>query len=168
MEGSEYMYAAVEAGVALAGFSALVVVLRQASDSLLSESDRLIVYGLVERGLMASFLSFLPILLFGLNVPARLVWLFSSGSFVAYGVSLAVRAFKTRRNDPASFSKLASGPVFRILMSIGLLVIALQLIHALGIGLQQSVWWYLVGVTWLLVSAGYLFVFVLRSWARAA
>ncbi len=168
MEGSEYMYAAVEAGVALAGFAALVVVLRQASDSPLLESDRFIVYSLVERGLVAAFLSFLPILLFGLNLPARLVWLSSSGAFVAYGASLVVRALKLARNERAVYSKLLSGGAFRILLSAGLLVSVLQLVHAVGIGLQQSVWWYLIGVTWLLTSAGYLFFFVLRSWVRAA
>jgi len=166
MEGSEYMYAAAEAGVALAGFAALVVVLRQASDSPLLESDRYIAYSLVERGLIAAFLSFLPILLFGLNLPARLVWLFSSGSFVAYGVSLAVRAIKTQRDGRFLASELISEVAFRILLLIGLLVVLLQLVHAVGIGLQQSVWWYLISVTWLLTSAGYLFFFVIRSWVR--
>ena len=168
MEGSEYMYAAVEAGVALAGFAALVVVLRQASDSPLLESDRFIVYSLVERGLVAAFLSFLPILLFGLNLPARLVWLSSSGAFFAYGASLAVRALKLARDERAVYRNLLSEGAFRILLSVGLLVSVLQLVHAVGIGLQQSVWWYLIGVTWLLTSAGYLFFFVLRSWVRAA
>jgi hypothetical protein len=96
------------------------------------------------------------------------VWLFSSGTFVAYGVSLAVRAIKIQRSERILASELLSEVAFRILLSIGLLVVLLQSAHAVGIGLQQSVWWYLICVTWLLTSAGYSFFFVIRSWVRRA
>ena len=84
------MYTTAEIGVALAGFAALVISFRQRQDSSLSNSDRLVVASLVERGLMAAFLSFLPILLFGLGLSERLIWFFSSGTFVAYSVSVMI------------------------------------------------------------------------------
>ncbi len=165
MEGSEYMYAAVEAGVALAGFSALVVALRHRDDKSLSASDRLVVASLVERGLMAAFLALLPNLLFGLNFSTELVWLVSSGLFFLYGVSLVIRAIRARMNV-AEASDIVPSPLYYALMLIGILIVILQLAHALGIGVTQSVWWYLVAVTWLLTSAGYRFFFVLRGWIR--
>ena len=167
LEGSEYMYTSAEVGVALAGFAALVIAFRQRQDSALSDSDRRVVASLVERGLMAAFFSFLPILLFGLGLPERLIWFFSSGTFVAYGVSIIIRSIRSMRSRKIS-SGLASNPVFYILFALGVLMVALQVCHALGLGIKQSAWWYLVAVTWLLVSAGYRFFFVLRGWVRSA
>jgi hypothetical protein len=163
MEGSEYMYTAAEIGVALAGFAALVISFRQRQDLSLSESDRLVVASLVERGLMAAFFSFLPILLFGLGLSERLIWFFSSGIFVAYGVSIMIRSARSHKISRAR----ASNPAFYFLYAVGVLMVALQICHASALGLRQSVWWYLVAVTWLLVSAGYRFFFVLRGWVRA-
>ena len=48
MEGSEYMYSAAEVGVALAGFAALVIAIRQRAGSPLSDTDRVLVASLVE------------------------------------------------------------------------------------------------------------------------
>ena len=44
----------------------------------------------------------------------------------------------------------------------------IQIAHAFGFYLEQSVWWYLLALTWLLTSAGYVFFFVVRGWVRAA
>jgi hypothetical protein len=157
------MYTSAEIGVALAGFAALVILFRQRQDSLLSNTDRLVVASLVERGLMAAFFSFLPILLFGLGLAERIMWFISSGAFVAYGVSIMIRSIRARKIS----GPVAPNPAFYILFAIGALIVALQICHALGIGIKQSVWWYLVALTWLLVSAGYRFYFVLRGWVRA-
>jgi hypothetical protein len=157
------MYTAAEVGVALAGFAALVISFRQRAGSSLSDLDRLVTANLVERGLMAAFFSFLPILLFGLGLSPRLVWFFSSGTFAAYGVWVLFRSIRSRRLSGGLVAPLG----FSILVSIGFLIVALQVCHALGLGLQQSAWWYLVAVTWLLVSAGYRFFFILREWVHA-
>jgi hypothetical protein len=158
------MYTAAEVGVALAGFAALVISFRQREDSALSDLDRLVTANLVERGLMAAFFSFLPILLFGLGLSPRLVWFFSSGIFATYGVWVLKRSFRARRLSGGLVAPLG----FYILAAIGVLIVALQVCHALGLGLRQSAWWYLVAVTWLLVSAGYRFFFILRAWVRSA
>ena len=163
LEGSEYMYTSAEIGVALAGFAALVISFRQRQDSSLSDADRLVVASLVERGLMAAFFSFLPILFSGLGLSERLIWFFSSGIFVAYGVSIMIRSARSHRISGG----LASNPAFYILFAVGILMVALQVCHALALGIRQSAWWYLVAITWLLVSAGYRFFFVLRGWVRA-
>jgi hypothetical protein len=112
---------------------------------------------------MAAFFSFLPILLFGLGLSERLIWFFSSGIFVAYGVSIMIRSARSHKISRA----LASNPAFYFLYAVGVLMVALQVCHAFALGLRQSVWWYLVAVTWLLVSARHRFFFVLRGWVRA-
>ena len=167
MEGSEYMYATAEVGVALAGFAAIVIALRRREDSLYSDAYKLVVASLIERGLVAAFLSLLPILLFGLSLSASLVWFFSSGTFVLYGISMVIRAVRNRKIE-AAVADLISGPLFYMLVFLGILVIALQFLHAFGIGLQQNAWWYLVAVTWLLVTVGYRFIIVLHGWIHAA
>ena len=57
------MYTMAEIGVALAGFAAIVIALRQKEGASLTDGDRKVVASLIERGLVAAMLSFLPILL---------------------------------------------------------------------------------------------------------
>lgn len=167
MEGSDYLLTCAEVGVALAGFSALVVAVRQRGAEALPAMDRRLVALLIERGLMATFLSFVPLLLAGLGVSEETVWFGSSSLFAAYGLSMAWRSAASRRTDRES-SEIVAPPAFYALFVTGLLVIVLQIAHALGVGIQQSAWWYAVAVTWLLSSAGYLFFFIIRWWMRAA
>jgi|GEM_PF-1702208 len=167
MEGSEYLLTSAEIGVALAGFAALVIVVRQRSADELSSSDRMLVASLIERGLMAALFSFLPLLLLGLGLAAGVVWFCASGTLSIYMFSLAWRSAVNRRRDPQA-SELVVRPLFITLTIIGLSMAGLQVVHSIGVGIQQSVWWYLLGLTWLLTATGYIFVFVVRGWVRAA
>lgn len=167
MEGEDYLLTCAEVGVALAGFAALVVVLRQGEGRFDSSMVRVVVRNLIERGLVATFLSFLPILLTGLGVSDPMVWTLSSGGFVTYAATMVWRGFGARR--AGGLGQLGVTTLwFSVTMVIGLGVMGLQAFHALGIGLTQGVWWYALAVTWLLASAGYLFVFVVTSWVREA
>jgi hypothetical protein len=156
------MYTTAEVGVALAGFAALVISFRQREGSPLTDLDRLVTANLVERGLMAALFSFLPILLFGLELSPRIVWFVSSGAFAVYGVSAVTRSLRSRRLSGGLVAPIG----FYTLIGVALLIVALQVCHALELGLRQSAWWYLVALTWLLVSAGYRFFFILRQWVR--
>ena len=167
MEGSDYLLTCAEVAVALAGFSALVVAVRQRGGEDLPPHYRGLVGLLIERSLVAVFLSLLPVLLVGLAVPPPRVWFLASGVLAAYITSLAWRTAVLRRREP-SLGEFVDGAMFFILYGLGLLVLVLQLAHALGLGVQQSVWWYLVGLTWLLMSIAYLFYFAIRGWARSA
>jgi hypothetical protein len=167
VEGSEYLLTAAEIGVALAGFAALVVAVRQRGAETLSASDRLLVASLIERGLVASFFSFLPLLLSGLGLARGLVWFIASGMFSAYIISLGWRSAADRRRD-AQASELISTSLFVPLMIVGYAMAGIQLAHAFNLYFPQNVWWYLLALTWLLTSAGYVFFFVVRGWVRAA
>ena len=161
MNGSEYMYTVAEVSVGLSGFAATVMVMRHREGSSLSSLDRLMVATLIERGLMAAFLSLLPVLLFGLGLSEPLLWAVSSGTFVIYGIWIAYRGIRNRRYI---IDTMMSMSLYFGLIGIGVAVIIVQLMHALGVGMQQSAWWYMIGVTWLLVTAGYRFFFILREW----
>ena len=92
-----------------------------------------------------------------LSLTASAVWL----------TRLAWRGATLRRRVPEA-AELSSRPVFALLYVLGLVVMVLQFANALGVGVQQSVWWYLVGLTWLLASVCVLFFLSVRAWARAA
>ena len=164
MDGSEYMYTTAELGVGLAGFAALIIAIRGREGSSLSQIDRLLIASLIERSLVAAFLSLLPILLLGLKMSQSAVWFLASGTLAVYGISLVVRTVSNIRRSP---SVLVSAPMYYTLIMIGLIVIVTQLMNAFALGIQQSAWWYLLGVTWLLVTAGYRFFFVLHRWIRS-
>jgi len=166
MAGSDFLLTCAEIGVALAGFAALVMAFRQGRAESLSPLHRVLVALLIERGLVATFLSLLPIVLSGLGVSTRVLWFSSSLSFALYGLSMAWRSAANR--GEIGSTGIVPPRAFNILMLVGLLIIALQVAHAFGIGLNQSVWWYSLGIVWLLASAAYLFLFTIRDWMRAA
>jgi hypothetical protein len=162
MDGESYLYVCAQIGVALSGFSAIATVLRAREQ--IGAIDKLIVARLVERGLVAAFLALLPILLSGLGLPDRLVWFCASGLLVVYGV-VALRM--TLRNR-SPLRQLVPSWLYYVILVIGAAVIAVQALNALGLGIiAQGAWWHLLGVTWLLVTAGYTFMIFVRAWVRA-
>ncbi len=166
MEGTDYLFTCAEVGAALAGFSALVVAFGHQASEEVASVFRGLVGSLVERSLFAVFLAFLPVLADGLGGSPAQTWFVSSGVLSVYIASMAVRSVRLRRRDPA-FRSLVAGPTFSFLMVAGLIVLALQIVHALGLFVEQSVWWYLVGLTWLLISVAYTFYFAILRWSRS-
>ena len=166
MDGSDYLYACVEAGVALSGFAALALAIRSRTTVEYTAFERLSVATLVERGLAVAFLALLPLLLHSFSLNDGTLWAASSGTFFAYGVSTLVRGFRARRSGVNR--DLASLKVLNALLAAGCVVLLLQVANALNVGVDQGVSWYLLAVTWLLFSAAYRFWFFLASWVRAA
>ncbi len=121
---------------------------------------------LIERSLVAMLLSLLPALLIGLDLDPRLLWALCSGTLAAYVLSLAIRSASLRRREP-SLAGLISGPLFLILFAFGLGQVVIQILIATGLLLTQNVWWYLLGLTWLLASVCYHFFIFVRSWSRS-
>jgi hypothetical protein len=167
VEGSEYLLTCAEVAVALAGFSALIIALTNRGDSSIDPVSRAVVSTLVERSLVAVFLSLFPILLSGLSIAPAHLWSICSAVLAMYIASLAWRAGAQRRKSPETREYLPA-PAFSALMIVGLFVLFLQILHALGLGIPQSVWWYLVGLTWILMSASYMFYIAVRRWAHAS
>ena len=157
MEGESYLYALVEAGVALAGFSAIALALESRG----AQQSRL-----VERSLMASLFALLPTLLSGLGLSERIVWLIASGSLAGYGTFRLVHTFRTHRETMVQM-RVGRASSFALGLT-AVAVIIVQVLNAIGLVLSQGLWWYALGVAWLMVTAGYTFVIYLRAWIRAS
>lgn len=166
MNDEGYLHALVEAGVALAGFSAIALALESRSAQQGEARQKAVVARLVERSLMASLFALLPTLLSGLGLAERILWLIASGSLAGYG---AFRLVHTLRHHKETMAQMGVGRATRfVLFVVAIAVIIIQVLNATGFVLSQGQWWYALGVTWLMVTAGYTFVIYLRAWMRAA
>lgn len=167
MDGTDYLLTCAEVAVALAGFSALIIALTNRGGSNTDPVSRALVSTLIERSLVAVFLSLFPILLSGLDIAPTYLWSVCSITLAVYIASLAWRSSAQRKKSPETREYL-SAPAFSALLIVGLLVLLLQILHALGLGISKSVWWYLVGLTWILMSASYMFYIAVRRWAHTS
>ena len=166
MEGESYLYALVEAGVALAGFSAIALALESRGAQQSETRQKAVIARLVERSLMASLFALLPTLLSGLGLSERIVWLIASGSLAGYGTFRLVHTFRTHRETMVQMRVgRASSYALGLTAVAGIIV---QVLNAIGLLLTQGLWWYALGVAWLMVTAGYTFVIYLRAWIRAS
>ena len=166
MDPFEYLLTCAEIGIALAGFAALMVALRERGGGNFSEQDRNIVSLLVERSLIATFLSLHPGVLHGLEIPNEKIALLSSAIFVIFSIYSARRAINVHRSDP-NLDDFISSISRRILWVAFLVVVSIQVANVIGGVFERSVWWYVLAILWVLVSAGWLFLLFVRSWVRA-
>ena len=67
----------------------------------------------------------------------------------------------------AIFLCVCTGLAVHVLVLIGLAVMVMLLLHATGIVIGQSPWWYVLAITWLLTTVGYMFFTFLRSIYRS-
>ena len=166
MNAEDYLYACVEAGIALSGFAALALAIRSRTGANYTPYERGLVASLVERGLVAALLGLTPLLLQSFQLAEQAVWGASSGLFLLYGASIVARSVAARRQpDSESF---VGRRVFIPIFAVGIVVMSTQLFNILPLGIEQGAHWFLLANTWLLLSAGYLFWFFLRAWVRAA
>ncbi len=162
MEAAEFLYTSAEVGVAISGIAALMVAIGQGRKGAIDAQTMLYVGAIVERGLASAFFALLPILLSGFDLSPGVLWLSSSGLLAMYITSLGYRSYRTRMKERFLATSL-HGVTFSLLLIIGFMVAGLQMVHASGLLLEQSIWWYALGVAWLLVTMGYVFMIFLRS-----
>jgi hypothetical protein len=166
MDGESFLYTLVEAGVALAGFSAIALALETRGTQQVETRQRAVIARLVERSLMASLFALLPTLLSGLGLSERIVWLIASGSLAGYGAFRLVHTVRTHRETAVQMG--VGRASFFALGLTAVAVIIVQVLNAIGLVLSQGLWWYALGVAWLMVTAGYTFVIYIRAWIRAS
>ena len=166
MDGESYLYALVEAGVALAGFSAIALALESRRTQQSEILHKTVIARLVERSLMASLFALLPTLLFGLGITERVVWLIASGALATYGALWLFHTIYRRRDTVVQMGVGRANLVLLGLIAVAVIIV--QVLNAIGLALSQGVWWYALGVAWLLATAGYTFVIYLRAWVRAS
>jgi hypothetical protein len=98
MESEGILTALAEVGIAIAGFSGIVVALQHRSGRWL-EIDKVRFSMLLQLSLASVFWSLIPILLHLVNPAKTFVWAWSSGLWLAY--ILATLVYRLPRNIPA-------------------------------------------------------------------
>jgi len=156
---------AIEAGVAVAGFSGIVAVLGRRAEGQWIPTDRLRVTLLLQTSFAAIGLSFLALALDGAGVAEPTIWKVGSACYVLYAVLAVlsrVRLLRTIRNvDPAFPPTLAKG---LIVVVISVATLQADNVVALGVG-----WPFVLAVIFELVVALAVFVRLLQgAWSQPA
>ena len=166
MTAHNYLYACVEAGVALSGFAALAIALRSRGDREYTAYERTLVASLIERGLLAALFSLAPMLVGSFTSTEQAAWSVCSAAFFIYAVSVVARSAIARKEPEAQ--RMVGRRMSLVLFVLGTPATFAPILNVLPLGTSQGPHWYLLAVTWLLASAGYIFWFLLRAWVRAA
>ena len=115
MESEGILTALAEVGIAIAGFSGIVVALQHRSGGW-PEIDKFRFNLLLQVSLVGVFSSLIPILLHLVNPGRTFVWAWSSGLWLAYALPMAVyrvpRALRTYTANPEPWSKFMGAYIF--------------------------------------------------------
>lgn len=153
----ETLFALAEISVALAGFSAIVVIFKRREDGSWHRADSDRFHGMVLHAMAAAFFCLLPALIAVFTGDTGVVWKIASGALGAQVLghaAIIARLPTTRRLDVV------------VALLPGLVVVVLQAMNVLGIRFAGEFGPYLAGVVWHVFQAGVLFVALI--WVRAA
>jgi hypothetical protein len=157
MIATDLLTTLAQLGVALAGFSGIVVVLGARATGEWSPRERRLLSILLGGSGAAILWSLLPLLLLASQLPERRVWLLSSGSWIITQVPvLAVRTRQVAQDRDARSQE--RGFVIFVFLS-GVTALAVQLVNLLWLGLA---WPHLAAVTWHLALSFLVFVRLLQ------
>jgi ABC-type iron transport system FetAB permease component len=146
-----------EIGIALAGFSGLVVVLRKRSGSL-NDIEKYRMSVLLATAFGAMFLALLPGALQQLGLDDDVVWRASSGILTAFSLAFVLGWVLSSRRFFNVAREIFNVPAFS-LMTIGHLInLVSQLSVTLGMWGDSKPGVYLLGLLWLLAHASQQFV----------
>lgn len=155
MVEEDLLFTLAEIAVAMAGFSAVVVVFRRRDQVGWAPADADRFNGMVLHSMASAFFCVLPSLLRVFTEDPALVWSFGSA---AIGVQILAHCIVVYRLPSTGGSALGS-------LIAGLAVGFLCGLNVLGIGFDREFRPYLVGVLWHVLQAGVLFVMLV--WVRA-
>jgi hypothetical protein len=156
MNATDLLATLAELGVALAGFSGIVVVLGARETLEWSSRDRQLLSALLATSGGVILWSILPLLLLVAELPDRTVWLLSSGSWsIGQFVVLAIRARQFSREPE---TRIQERGFAMLAFSGGITALAVQLVN-LWLGVA---WPHLAAVVWHLALSFLVFVRLLR------
>jgi len=157
LESLETFTTIAEIGIAIAGFSGLVVVLRKNSGPLNAiEKYRMSV--LLATAFGAMFLALLPSTLQHLGLAGDIIWRTSSAFLTAFTFAFVVGWVLSSRRFFNVAREIFSVPAFS-LMTVGHLAnLVLQLSLTLGLWRDSRPGVYMLGLVWLLAHASQQFV----------
>ncbi len=161
MEAEGTLQVVAEISIAFVGFAGIVGALAGGRLKPSQPHVWLPFWAMIEGGLGTLFAALFPVLPYYFGLPKRQVWASSSGLIVILIVCHLV--FMSPR-----FIRAVRGPAWVRLLGLEIplqsaLLIAFltQLLNALGIGLQQSVGGFLVGLYFLLLISGLNFAYLI-------
>jgi hypothetical protein len=124
---------------------------------------------MIERGFAALFLSLLPMLLTHLRLSGVGVWAISSGALALYLLTALIRTSSFRRQIPAEAEAQLPGMGWSSVLAVcAVIVIAIQVLNAVGAVLEQGIGWYLLGATFVLGLAAIIFGTIVRTFASSS
>jgi hypothetical protein len=157
MNAADLLTTLAQLGVAMAGFSGIVVVLGARATGQWSSRERELLSILLGASGAVVLWSILPLLLLAADLSERRVWLLSSGSWcINQGAVLVVRARGLARDREAQTQE-RSLVIFAFLGAI--IALAMQLANVIWLGVA---WPHLAAVAWQLALSFLVFVRLLR------
>lgn len=164
MSPTDFLLTVAEIAIAFVGFSAIVIVFRRFASGAESGFQNLQVTAIIQVGLLALLLSLLPLLLGLFPFANAAAWRLSSVLF-ALSSALYVASYARRRarfNPPPGASQTG----YYLRMGSLALVAAVQLLNAFLVPESLVAGIYCVGVIWLLVLLGWIFLGTWRLWGE--
>jgi hypothetical protein len=151
----DYLLALAALSLSFVGFSTIVVALRQALGSRLSQFDILLVRFFIETGFTVTAFSLLPPMLNAVGLDTSIIWRLSSAIAALMMVVYLAFYLRRRRRTPGS------GPIpVRIYVNSGISAVVL-----VGLILNVGGWLfrpsgapYIITLTWSLVQSGLVFL----------
>jgi len=149
MSATDYLYVYAEMSAILVGFSAVVVTFRKAEDR--SDFSSYTLSNVIQRGLATALFATLPGLLSHVDQLTEHVWRLSSLAFFTFGIISVLnsfRWFRSVKSEELPFSSVR----YYILSGTGLSFSLLT-----GFNIWAGIpWIYMVNITWLFISTGFL------------
>jgi len=142
-----------EVGVAITGFAGIVAAVAYSTSGSLSDADRRSFTALVLWSLGATFLAYVPVILFSLGDRVSEPWRLANAIFAAFHGYVFFQTLKSMRAHPDDLT-----PFVVFLLTAGFLVFAAEIAAAAGplASIAPSV--YLIAVIWFLFIAVTRFV----------
>ncbi len=155
MAEEDLLFTLAEIAVAMAGFSAVVVVFRRRDQGGWAREDADRFNGMVLHSMASAFFCLLPSLLRVFTEEPSQVWAVASTAIGVQILGHCVVVFRL----PSSGSSTAGS------LAAGLAVALLSAMNVLGFGFEREFRPYLVAVLWHVLQAGVLFVMLV--WVRS-
>jgi hypothetical protein len=157
VQGEELLLTFAEVAVGLAGFTGLAGVLSGGPESRQRSMQTSLLASMLETSLMAAAFSLLPLLLLQGEWREAIVWRAASGLYlVAFGAAFAHGVRRSYRITRA-LGRLPTSPVWVEVMALGLGVIGLLALAALGWPLRSAAFAYAGALFLQLVLSGLFF-----------
>ena len=160
MNATDLLTTLAQLGVALAGFSGIVVVLGARATGEWSSRERRLLSVLLAASGAVILWSLLPLLLLASQLPERSVWLLSSGSWVIG--QLAILALRARQVAQDRDVRRQERTFLLAAFLGGVTALSLQLVNLVWLGVA---WPHLAAVTWHLSLSFLVFVRLLQPTA---